>query len=128
MRKYCFDQNYGVVKKLAINIENTAIMSISEDGTLLVHKIDYSTFTKGVKGEYIDPIQISHPSVILGISGANFSDKLDFGVSEQDISDNNLYCLQDDKLKAEEDMKLSEAEKVKLRKLKKIKELQSMFQ
>jgi hypothetical protein len=29
LRKLCFDQNYGLVKKLAINIENTAIMSTS---------------------------------------------------------------------------------------------------
>jgi len=80
LRKFCFDQNYGVVKKLALNIENTAVMSTSEDGTLLVHKIDFSTFTRGVKGEYIEPGQISIPSVILGISSANFSDKIDFGV------------------------------------------------
>lgn len=49
LRKYCFDQNYGIVKKLAINIENTAVISASEDGTLLVYKIDYPTFMKGVK-------------------------------------------------------------------------------
>ena len=62
--------------------------------------------------------------MLLGISSANFSDKIDFGKDvESDIKDSSLYCLQDDKLKAEEDMKLSEAEKVKLRKLKKIKEL-----
>jgi hypothetical protein len=50
LRKQCFDQNYGIVKKLAINIENTAVISASEDGTLLVHKIDHGTFMKGVKG------------------------------------------------------------------------------
>jgi len=49
LRKHCFDQNYGIVKKVATNIENTAVISASEDGTLLVHKIDYSTFMKGVK-------------------------------------------------------------------------------
>ena len=80
LRKFCFDQNYGVVKKLAINIENTAFISASEDGTLLVHKIDFSMFTRGVKGEYIDSGNISIPSVILGISSANFSDKIDLGV------------------------------------------------
>ncbi len=53
LRKACFDQNYGIVKKLALNIENTAIMSASEDGTILVHKIDHGTFMKGVKGEFI---------------------------------------------------------------------------
>ncbi len=64
----------------------------------------------------------------MGISSANFSDKLDFGKEvDVDITDNGIYCLQDEKLKAEEDMKLTEAEKVKLRKLKKIKELQGMF-
>ena len=49
LRKYCFDQNYGVVRKIAVNIENTVVISTSEDGTLLVHKIDYQTFMKGVK-------------------------------------------------------------------------------
>jgi hypothetical protein len=73
----------------------------------LVHKIDHSTFIKGVRGEYIDSAQINIPTVVLGISSANFSDKLDFGASEHDIADSSLYCLQDDKLKAEEDMKLS---------------------
>lgn len=128
LRKQCFDQNTGIVKKIAMNIENTAVLSTSEDGTLLVHKFDHATFLKGAKGEYIDSIQISIPTVLLGISSANFSDKIDFGKDvENDIKDSSLYCLQDDKLKAEEDMKLSEAEKVKLRKLKKIKELQGLF-
>jgi hypothetical protein len=46
----------------------------------------------------------------LGISSANFSDKIDFGKDvDADIKDNGIYCLQDDKLKAEEDIKLSEA-------------------
>lgn len=103
-------------------------MSVSQDGTLLVHKFDYATFLKGAKGEYIDSVQISIPTVLLGISSANFSDKIDFGKdAEVDIKDNSIYSLQDDKLKAEEDMKLSEAEKVKLRKMKKIQELQGMF-
>ena len=103
-------------------------MSVSQDGTLLVHKFDYATFLKGAKGEYIDSVQISIPTVLLGISSANFSDKIDFGKdAEVDIKDNSIYSLQDDKLKAEEDMKLSEAQKVKLRKMKKIQELQGMF-
>jgi hypothetical protein len=71
-------------------------MSTSEDGTLLVHKIDMSSFTKGVKGEYFDSSQISIPSVILGISSANFSDKIDFGKeAEVDVGDGGIYCLQD---------------------------------
>ncbi len=46
--------------------------------------------------------------MLLGISSANFSDKIDFGKdAEVDIKDNSIYSLQDDKLKAEEDMKLS---------------------
>jgi hypothetical protein len=36
----CFDQDYGVVRKIAINIENTALISASEDGTFLAHKFD----------------------------------------------------------------------------------------
>jgi hypothetical protein len=73
-------------------------------------------------------VQISIPTVILGISAANFSDKIDFGkFVDQDITDSSVYSLQDDKLKAEEDIKLSEADKVKRRKLKKVKELQTMF-
>jgi len=122
LRKNCFDQNYGIVRKLAVNIENTAVISASEDGTLLVHKIDYPTFMKGVKCEYIDKESINIPSVLLGISSSNFSDKIDFGAhTDQDIEDSSIYGLQDEKLKAEEDMKLSEAEKVKLRKQRKVK-------
>ena len=71
---------------------------------------------------------MSIPSVLLGISTANFSDKIDFGSHvNEDIDDSSAYCLQDEKLKAEEDMKLSEAEKVKLRKQKKVKELQNTY-
>lgn len=85
-------------------------MSTSEDGTLLVHKIDHGSFIKGVRGEYVDASTVSIPTVILGISAANFSDKLDFGKdADVDISDSSIYCLQDEKLKAEEDSKLSEA-------------------
>ncbi len=77
-------------------------MSTSQDGTLLVHKFDYSTFVKGAKGQYIDAIQVSIPTVLLGISSANFSDKIDFGKEvDVDIKDNTIYCLQDEKLKAE---------------------------
>lgn len=63
---------------------------------MLVHKIDHSTFIKGVRGEYIDNVQISIPTVILGISSANFSDKLDFGKdADVDIKDSSIYGLQD---------------------------------
>jgi hypothetical protein len=73
-------------------------------------------------------VQISIPSVILGISASNFSDKIDFGAHvDEDITDSSIYGLQDDKLKAEEDIKLTEAEKVKRRKQKKVKELQQMY-
>lgn len=83
-------------------------MSTSEDGTLLVHKIDYQTFMKGVKCQYIDKSNITIPSIILGISANNFTDKIDFGPNpDQDIEDSSMYCLQDEKLKAEEDMKMS---------------------
>lgn len=49
LRKYSFDHNYGIVRKLALNIENTALISASEDGTMLVHKFDHATFIKGAK-------------------------------------------------------------------------------
>ena len=71
-------------------------MSASEDGTLLVHKIDFPTFMKGVKGQYIEQVQICIPSVILGISAANFADKIDFGKDQDnDIKESEIYCLQD---------------------------------
>lgn len=79
LRKYSFDQNTGVVKKVALNLENTAIISISEDGTMLTHKFDVAAFHKSVKGGIVDAVQISIPSVILGISPSTFSDKVDFG-------------------------------------------------
>ena len=56
LRKHCFDQNYGIVRKMALNIETTAVMAASEDGTMLVHKLDHATFIKGVRGEYIDSV------------------------------------------------------------------------
>ena len=122
LKKKCFDQDYGIVKKISTNVQNSALMSVSEDGTMLTHKFDFETFKKGVKGDLIDDVQVSLPNVILGISQATFADKFDLGKEiENDITDSSSYCLQDEKLKAEEDMKLSEAEKVKLKKKKKIK-------
>lgn len=60
--------------------------------------------------------------MILGISEATFSDKIELGKDVgEDIEDSSIYCLKDEKLKAGEDMKMTEAEKVKYKKLKKIK-------
>lgn len=41
LKKICFDQDYGVVRKITMNLENTALLSASEDGTLLCHKFDF---------------------------------------------------------------------------------------
>lgn len=129
LKKKCFDQDYGIVKKIAMNLENSALLSASEDGTMLCYKFDYETFKKGVRGDLIDEVQISIPNVILGITETTFSDKIELGKqTEIDVQDGSIYCLQDQKLKAEEDMKLSEAEKIKLKKRKKIKELQKEFE
>jgi hypothetical protein len=51
LRKQSFDQNFGVVRKIAMNIENTALLSVSEDGTFLMHKFDMSSFVKGARGD-----------------------------------------------------------------------------
>ena len=79
MKKKCFDQDYGIVRKLAMNLENSALLSASDDGTLLCHKFDYESFKKGVRGDMIDDVQISIPNVILGISEATYGDKVDLG-------------------------------------------------
>ena len=46
---------------------------------MLVHKFDYETFKKGVRGDLIDEVQVTIPNVILGISEATFSDKFELG-------------------------------------------------
>ena len=49
-----------------------------------------------MRGDYIDDIQISIPNVILGISEATYSDKVDLGKDVgKDITDNTIYSLQD---------------------------------
>jgi hypothetical protein len=53
LRKICFDQDYGVVRKVGLNIDNTALLSASEDGTFLCHKFDFESFKRGVRGEFI---------------------------------------------------------------------------
>ena len=84
------------MKKIGINVENSALLSASEDGTMLAYKFDYETFKKGVKGDLIDEVQVSLPNVILGISESTFSDKFDLGKEiDNDISDSAAYCLQD---------------------------------
>lgn len=75
---------------------------------MICHKFDYESYKKGTKGDSVENVQISLPSVILGISEATFGDKIDLGKDVgQDISDNTLYSLKDEKLKAGEDMKLT---------------------
>ena len=60
-----------------MNIQNTALISASEDGTLLCHKFDFQSFKKGVRGDSVEDVQISIPNVILGISEATFGDAID---------------------------------------------------
>ena len=67
MKKQSFDQNYGIVKKIAMNLEKTAILTLSEDGTMISYKIDHSSFLKGSRGDIVDEVQVNYPPVILGI-------------------------------------------------------------
>lgn len=82
MKKQSFDQNYGIVRKVAINLENTAILALSEDATMISYKIDFGSFLKGAKGDDVQPVQISMPPMILGISEATFADKIQFTTEE----------------------------------------------
>lgn len=128
VKKQSFDQNYGITKKLGINLENTAVVVVGEDGTMISYKIDFSSFLKGSKGDTIEKVQISMPPMILGISEATFSDEIQFtSEEEKDIADSNKFCLQEEKLKKEESEKMSEAEKAKLKKKKKIQDLQRLY-
>jgi hypothetical protein len=53
MKQQSFDHNYGIVKKIALNIENSALIALSEDGTMISYKFDYSSFIKGSKGDSV---------------------------------------------------------------------------
>jgi len=53
VKKQSFDQNYGIVRKVAINTENTAVLVISEDGTMISYKIDFSSFIKATRGDSV---------------------------------------------------------------------------
>lgn len=64
------------MKKVALNLENSALLSTSEDGTMACFKFDYETFKKGVRGDLIDDGQVTIPNVILGISESTFGDKV----------------------------------------------------
>ena len=59
-----------------MNLENSALLSASEDGTMITFKFDYESFKKGVKGDEIRQEQVCIPNVILGISEATFGDKV----------------------------------------------------
>ena len=54
LSRKCFDQDYGIVRKVGLNIENSAIISISNDGTMSTHKLDLPTYIKGVRGDTIE--------------------------------------------------------------------------
>jgi hypothetical protein len=49
---------------------------------MISYKIDHSSFIKGSKGGSVDLVQVNFPPVILGISEATFSDKIDFTKDE----------------------------------------------
>jgi hypothetical protein len=38
------DMDYGKVRKVAVNFDRTAILSVGEDGTFYVYSIDYNSF------------------------------------------------------------------------------------
>lgn len=96
---------------------------------MICYKFDFESFKKGSKGDSVEDVQISIPTVILGINEGTFGDAVDLGKDAgQDIADSSIYSLKDEKLKAGEDMKLSEADKIKKRRRERIRELQSIFQ
>lgn len=78
VKKQSFDQNYGVVRKVGINTENTGVLVVGEDGTMISYKIDFTSFIKASKGDSVESSQVSMPPVILGISEATFADEVQF--------------------------------------------------
>lgn len=100
VKKQSFDQNYGVTRKVGVNLENTAVIAVAEDGTMISYKIDHSSFLKGSKGDTVEKFQVNLPPMILGISEATFADRIQFtSEDEKDIADNTKFCLQEEKLK-----------------------------
>ena len=96
MKKQSFDQNYGITRKVGINLENTAVIAVSEDGTMISYKIDHSSFLKGSKGDTVEKVQVNMPPMILGISEATFADPIQFtSEDERDINDSTKFCLQE---------------------------------
>ncbi|KRX11116.1 WD40-repeat-containing domain [Pseudocohnilembus persalinus] len=121
------DRDYGKVKKVALNFDNTAVLSVGLDGFLYVYKFDYKSMLNIIK-ENENP-EFNYPQLQNGISEANFVDEIDIGdKDEEDILDDKIYSIQEAKLLAEEDFRKKEAEKKKQKVLAQIKQLQEKFE
>lgn len=104
--------DYGRVRKVLLNYDKTAVLSVADDGTLYVYRIDYQGFITAARGVFIETFQM--PELSNGINSGTFNEEIPLeSPIEEDIINDKIYSIQESKLLEEEDNKRTEADKKK---------------
>jgi hypothetical protein len=94
----------GKIKKIILNPECSAILSIAQDGTFFSYQIDYAGVKKRGRREAVgDPVF----SEISKVNNTAFSKEIPG--SEKDIIDDTIYDIQQAKIRTEQDKREQEA-------------------
>jgi len=124
--KLAHDRDYGVIRRVEFSHDNTMCLTCSEDGTLNSYKMDLA----GIKSAANEQeFEISFPENAGPIPDHFWDGDVELSMPvEEDILDDNIYSIQEDKLNTEEDNKKTLAEKKKEKVLQQVKLLQQKFE
>ncbi|EAS07768.2 WD repeat protein (macronuclear) [Tetrahymena thermophila SB210] len=121
------DRDTGAIKKVVMNHEKKCVMSVGNDGTLFIYKIDLPSIKKITRGEIIEDFQFEE--FVGGLGEHSFAEQIELSDNEEnEIKDDSVYSIQEAKLLAEEDFKRNEAQKKKDKVKEVIKDLVRQFE
>ncbi|CAD8122108.1 unnamed protein product [Paramecium sonneborni] len=110
INKQSHDMDYGRVRKVSLTFDRTGVLSVSDDGTFYVYKLDFQSFLMQLSGNEVSDFQYSE--FTMGINSGTFAEEIAYEEA-QDILDDTIYSIQQAKLLAEEDNRRNEANKKK---------------
>ena len=68
------DIDYGNVRKVVVNFDKSAILSVGEDGTFYVYSLDYNAIVQSARGLTIETFD--HPQLQYGMTSGSFSEEI----------------------------------------------------
>lgn len=64
--------DYGKVRKVCLNYDRSAVLSIADDGTLYVYRLDFQGFLQQLRGQEVS--EFTFPEFQLGINSTTYTD------------------------------------------------------